>query len=152
MKKTITLIFMSLFIISLTAQEFKTKETGIYKKLCFNLYSTECFSSDGTSLYHHITLNALNDKYTHINDLINLCVFNPNEMMFFLDYIVNFTETGEEKTSQSYKKMSLYIDTKRRGCMITTDNGYYIFKKKDLIGMQLACKEFIETISKSKLD
>ena len=142
---------MLLFIISLSAQEFKTKETEVYRKLYFNLYLTECFSSDGALLYQHITLNALNEKYTYINDLINLCVFDPNEMMAFLDYIVNFTEIGEEKASQSYKKMSLYIDTKRRGCMITTENGYYIFKKKDLIGMQLACKKIIET-RKIKLD
>jgi len=143
MKKTITFIFMSCFIISLTAQEFKTKETEIFSTLTCSLSSNERFSSDGTSIYNNLILQINNEKYNYINDLINLYVANPDEMMKFLNYIVTFTETGEEKVSQSYKNMSLYIDKKRRGCMVTVDNGYYIFKKRDLIGMQLACKEYI---------
>jgi len=147
MKKIITLILMSPFFMSLVAQGITTKTKMIYAGIGYELYSEEIFSSDNLPLTKLFTLKVSNDKYTYIHDIIKLCVVEPNDMMSFLDYTIQFLENNEDGTSKTYKEMSL--STLKGKLYITVEKGYFRFKMKDLIKMQLACNEFIEKQTKT---
>jgi len=138
---------MSLFFMSLVAQETTTKTKMIYAGIGYELYSEEIFSANNLSLMKLFTLKVSNDKYTYIHDIIKLCVLRPPEMMSFIDYAIEFLDKNEDGTSKTYKQMSL--STLKGKLYVTVEKGYFRFKMKDLIKMQLACKEFIEKQTKT---
>jgi len=114
----------------------------IYTGIGYELYSEEIFSSNNLPFTKLFTLKVSNDKYTYILDIFKLCVIEPNDMMSFLDYTIQFLEKNEDGTSKTYKEMSL--STLKGKLYVTVEKRYFRFKMKDLIKMQLACKEFIK--------
>ena len=146
MKKTFFIISMLVLALQLIAQEVTTKTKMIYAGIGYEMYSEKAYSSSGTLLTDLITLKASNDKYTYLHDIIKLCVFEPNDMMSFFDYSIKFLESNDDGTSKTYKEMSL--STQKKKLFITVSNGYFRFKKNDLLNLQKECRQFIEKQSK----
>jgi len=146
MKIFLSLITVFSLIFSLNAQETTTKTKMIYAGTGYELYSEETFSASNLPLTKLFTLKVSNDEYTYIHDIIKLCVLEPNDMMSFLDYTVQFIDTNDDGTSKTYKNMSL--STKKKKLFVTVSKGYFRFRKDDLLDLQYECRKFLEKQSK----